>query len=116
MRHLLAICTLIGAALLGKGLYSHYTSVLNARAPAEFTRLSVVDQKLLVNAVLKHCITDYERDSCLHYLITCGPPCTKLLGPQSRKRVRADYEALLKERGLPSMDSQRVIGAEPGDR
>lgn len=58
------------------------------------------DQKLLLGAVDHFCVKAYQRESCVHYLITCGVPCITVIPRPLRKRIIDDYQALRVGKGL----------------
>lgn len=63
-------------------------------------KLSPADQKKLLGAVEQFCVKTYDRNSCLHHLITCGVPCLVAVPRPQRKKIFNEYQALRAERGL----------------
>jgi hypothetical protein len=68
--------------------------------PGIFEMLSQ-DQKMeVMQAVQIYCSNGYERNSCLHYLITCGEPCFRLVKPERRRQIVNDFNQMRKEHHL----------------
>ncbi|MGE3683604.1 MAG: hypothetical protein AB7G93_17920 [Bdellovibrionales bacterium] len=69
------------------------------------------EQKRMLAAVEHFCTKEYDRESCLHYLITCGTPCLVTVPMEFRPRIYEDYAAARQHAGLPPLPP-RIDGEE----
>jgi hypothetical protein len=65
--------------------------------------LPVQQQKTLLKTVEFFCVKAYHRESCVHYLITCGPPCFIAIPKEKRVQIFNDYQILRKQAGMPQL-------------
>lgn len=72
------------------------------RVPANmnFTTMTPMDRQRVTVAVIYFCLDRYQRDSCLHHLITCGDECKKLISPKKWAFLKTEYAKVRSERGL----------------
>lgn len=60
-----------------------------------YEQLKPEEQRMLVQAVQYFCEIDWDSDSCIHHMITCGKRCFNYLKPSVQDKVRETYRLKL---------------------
>lgn len=78
------------SASKGRGPTSTHWLVTTDRKDA-YNQMSPADQVRVRRAVQYFCAINWDTDSCLHHMITCGKKCMSYLSPPTQEKVRAHY-------------------------
>ncbi|MCB0386891.1 MAG: hypothetical protein KDD43_15965 [Bdellovibrionales bacterium] len=78
------------SATKGRGPSSTHWLVTTDRKNA-YDQMKLEDQVRVRRAVQYFCAIDWDTDSCLHHVITCGRKCLTYLSPHTQEKVKAHY-------------------------